>query len=463
MPDGEITERLAEQAASVRWTANRANAILHAHERTPRLKPTPHTSVLELNRVATTELSNGLRVRLLPDHSAPTISYYTFFQVGSRNERLGTTGISHLFEHMMFNGAARYGPKEFDRLLESRGGSSNAYTSNDVTAYYEDFASDALETVLDLESDRMRSLALTPETLEQERQVVKEERRLRTENSVFGLMEEQLESLVYLAHPYRWPVIGWMDDIERITRDDCLAFFRTYYAPGNAAIYAVGDLDPDATLAAIARAYGDIPTGPPPASVPQGEPPQRGERRAVVRYPSQAAAVLVGWRGPAAKSPDSAVLDVLQTALAVGESSRLRRRLVEKEELAVSVHVSWGWRIDPGVFLIFAELAPGIRPEAFEPVLWEELDRIRARGLGQAELTRAQRLLRSSVLHEFATHNGVAHALGQAEVLLGSWREAGRALEQYAAIHGKDVRRVAASLLDPAKRCLVTLEPEGGR
>jgi zinc protease len=422
---------------------------------------TPAAPILDLDRVVTRQLPNGLRVRLLSDRNAPTVSYYTFFQVGSRNERLGRTGISHLFEHMMFNGAAKYGPKEFDRVLESRGGSSNAYTSNDVTAYYEDFASDALETVLDLEADRMRSLALTPETLEQERQVVKEERRLRTENSVFGLMEEQLESLVFQAHPYRWPVIGWMDDIERITREDCLEFFRTYYAPGNAAVYAVGDLDADATLAAIERAYLDIPAGPPPSPVAQGEPPQRGERRAIVRYPSQAAAVLVGWRGPAAKSADSAALDVLQTVLAVGEASRLRRRMVEVDEVAVSVSVSWGWRIDPGVFLVFAELAPGVASVKAERVLWEEIAKVATRGIGAAELRRAQRLLRSSVLHELATHNGVAHALGQAEVLLGDWREAGRALEQYAAVGTRDVRRVAETWLQPSQRCVVTLAPEG--
>ena len=179
------------------------------------------------------------------------MSYYTFFQVGSRNERPGLTGISHLFEHMMFNGAAKYGPKEFDRVLESQGGTSNAYTSNDMTVYYEDFTSEALETVIDLESDRMRSLSVTPVTLEQERQVVKEERRLRTDNSIFGLMEEQLETLVFQAHPYRWPVIGWMDDIERIGREDCLDFLRSWYAPSNATIYAVGDLDPDETMALI--------------------------------------------------------------------------------------------------------------------------------------------------------------------------------------------------------------------
>jgi len=422
---------------------------------------TPDAPILDLDRVVTRELPNGLRLRLLADRNAPTVSYYTFFQVGSRNEQLGRTGISHLFEHMMFNGAAKYGPKEFDRLLESRGGSSNAYTSNDVTAYYEDFASDALETVLDLESDRMRSLALTPETLEQERQVVKEERRLRTENSVFGLMEEQLESLVFQAHPYRWPVIGWMDDIDRITRGDCAEFFRTYYAPGNAAIYAVGDLDPDATLGAIERAYGDIPAGPAPHPVAEGEPPQRGERRAAVRYPSQAAALLVGWRGPAAKSADSAALDVLQTVLAVGEASRLRRRLVETDELAVSVNVSWGWRIDPGVFLVFAELAPGVVPAKAERALWDEIAKVATTRIGAGELRRAQRLLRSSVLHELATHNGVAHALGQAEALLGDWREAGRSLAQYAAVGTRDVRRVAETWLGPTQRCVVTLEPEG--
>jgi predicted Zn-dependent peptidase len=254
-----------------------------------------------------------------------------------------------------------------------------------------------------------------------------------------------------------------MEDIDRITREDCVEFFATYYAPGNAAIYAVGDLEPEAALASIERAYASIPAGPAPRPVPQGEPLQRGERRAVVRYPSQAAAVLVGWRGPAATSADSAALDVLQTVLAVGEGSRLRRRLVETEELAVSVHVSWGWRIDPGVFLVFAELAPGSKERTVERVLWEEIAKVSEKEIGAAELRRAKRLLRSSVLHELATHNGIAHALGQAEALLGDWREAGRALEQYAAVGTRDVRRVAASWLDPGRRCVVTLEPEGAK
>jgi zinc protease len=422
--------------------------------------PPPTERPLDLDRVVEATLANGLRVRLFPERTAPTISYSTVFHVGSRNERVGLTGISHLFEHMMFNGAARYGPKEFDKVLESRGGYSNAYTSNDVTVYYEDFTAEALETVADLESDRMRSLRIDEQVLEQERGVVMEERRLRTENSIFGLMEEQLDALVYLAHPYRWPVIGWMDDIARIQRADCEQFFRTHYAPSNASIYAAGDLDPDATLRLLERYYGDIPAGPAPAPVAAGEPVQRGERRAAIRYPAHAAAVLVGWRAPAARSADAAALDVLQVCLAVGEASRLRRRLVQEDELAVSVSISWGWRIDPGVFFAFLELPPGHDPRRAERALYEEIDRIARRGVTAAELQRARALLRSAVLHELATHHGVAHALAQAEALVGDWREAGRALEQYAAIGAADLKRVASEYLTSARRSVVVLEPE---
>jgi len=428
------------------------------------MPPEPtETRPLNLDRVVEATLKNGLRVRVMPERTAPTISYYTVFQVGSRNERVGLTGISHLFEHMMFNGAAKYGPRQFDRVLESRGGYSNAYTSNDLTVYYEDFTTEALETVVDLESDRMRSLRIDDEALAQEREVVKEERRLRTENSIFGLMEEQLEALIFLSHPYRWPIIGWMADIERIDRADCEAFFRTYYAPSNAALYLVGDLDPDATLALLERQYGDIPAGPAPAPVPDGEPVQRGERRATIRFPAQGPALLIGWRAPAGRSPDASALDVLQVCLTVGEASRLRRRLVQQEEVAVSVTISWGWRIDPGIFYAFLELPPGQSPEKVEQIVYEEIEKVARRGVTAKELARAQALLRSAVLHELATHHGVAHALAQAEALVGDWREAGRALEHYAAIGSADLKRVAAEYLQKSRRSVVTLEPERSR
>src|SRR5262249_32568816 len=224
-----------------------------------RARVAPKTTLFPV-REAT--LTNGLRVRLVPDHDAPVASLYTFFQVGSRNERPGITGISHLFEHMMFNGAAKYGPKKFDEVLESSGGRSNAYTNPDVTVYYEDFAADALDTVLDLESDRMRSLTIDERSLAREREVVKEERRLRVENEPAGLMDEALHALVYQAHPYRWPVIGYTGDIEAIDRKDCEDYFHTFYAPGKAVLLLAGDFDPAPALSGPPKPYAHLP--PPP-------------------------------------------------------------------------------------------------------------------------------------------------------------------------------------------------------
>jgi predicted Zn-dependent peptidase len=404
-------------------------------------------------------LPNGLRVRLLPDHAVPTVSYYTFFRVGSRNERPGITGIAHLFEHMMFNGAAKYGPKEFDRVLESHGGYSNAYTSNDVTAYYEDFTSSALERVIDLESDRMRSLAITPETLKQEREVVKEERRLRTDNDILGMLDEQLGATLYLAHPYRWPVIGWMGDIEGITREDCLAFFRTYYAPSNATLFVSGDFEPAEALSLIERYYGDIPAGPPAPEVPPYEPPQKGERRAQVRYPAQASALALGYHAPSAGDALAPICDVLQYALSAGEGALLTQRLVYEDELAVNAMVDFSWRIDPGAFSIYVELKPGVDPRKAEAAVEKVLRGVAEKGLAAADLDRAKNLLRSRSLRELATHNGRAHAFGNAEIFMGDWRSALTLLDRYQAVTSAQVKAAAKQLFDPARRNVVTLIP----
>ena len=405
------------------------------------------------------ELPNGLRIRLLEDHSVPTVTYYTFFRVGSRNERPGITGLAHLFEHMMFNGAKKYGPKQFDRVLESKGGYSNAYTSNDVTAYYEDFASDALETVIDLESDRMRSLNISPDMLKSEREVVKEERRLRVDNDIPGMLDEALSAQIWKAHPYHWPVIGWMGDIEAISRDDAQAFFRTYYAPNNATIVAVGDLDPKRTIELVARYYGDIPAGPPAPPVVDAEPPPSGERRVDVHYPSQAPAVMLGYKASRARDPETFVLDVIQTAISGGESSRLVKRLVYQDELVTGVMVDFGWKVDPGAFVIYAEAKPGVSSSAIEKVIYEELAKVAKDGLADLELQKAKNTLRSHFLHEIATNNGRAHAIGSYEVLLGDWREAQKTLERYASIGNEDVKRVAAAVFAEKNRSVATLVP----
>jgi predicted Zn-dependent peptidase len=404
-------------------------------------------------------LANGLRFRLLANRSAPVASLYTFFRVGSRNEQPGTTGISHLFEHMMFNGAKKYGPREFDRILESRGGRSNAYTTTDLTVYHEDFAAEALEQVLDLESDRMRSLRISQEILDSEREVVKEERRLRVENEIIGLLDEELATLVWKAHPYRWPVIGWMGDIENISKDDCDRFFRSYYAPDNATLYLAGDFDVEKAEQLIRHYYSNIRRGAARSTVVNSEPEQNGERRAIVRHPAQAPSLIIGYRGPPAYHFDTLTLDLLQYVLSVGEGSRLKRQLVYRKSLAVSVSMDWVWRIDPGVLMFYLELHPGSDPERVVRALCEELEKIAADGISDRERLKAVHNLRAHQLRELATNGGRAHAFGNYEVFLGSWRDGLTLVDRYQAITAKQLRAAAETYFAPERRSVVTLQP----
>jgi len=404
-------------------------------------------------------LKNGLQVRLLRDTSLPVCTLYSFFRVGSRNERPGITGISHLFEHMMFNGSKKYGPKEFDRRLEAAGGTSNAYTSHDLTAYYEDFASEALPLVLDLEADRMASLTIDDSSLARERDVVKEERRFRTDNDIDGMMDEALGALTFLAHPYRWPVIGWMSDIEAITRQDCERYFRSYYAPNNCTLVLVGDFEADSAMREIERLYGGIAPGKKLPPVISGEPRQKGARRAEIRYPSQAPALLAGFRGPSGYDPDSLVLDLIETALSSGEGARLKRALVYEQELCVDSHVYYGWRMDPGLFEVSLKLNPGVDPQRAESSLWAELSRLSDEQISERELERAKNLVRNQLLRGLSTTNGRAHTIGQMEVMLGTWRAMLDLPDRYASITAADVQRVARKTFSPHRRNVVTLVP----
>ena len=407
-------------------------------------------------------LPNGLRVRLIPSPTVPVCSLYLFYGVGSRNEAPGMTGISHLFEHMMFNGSRRYGRGKFDRLLEANGGSSNAYTSTDMTVYHEDFMPGALDLVLDLEADRMQGLRIDARKLDEERKVVLEERRLRVENEVEGILDEELANLLYASHPYRWPVIGWNKDIETISATECETYYRQHYAPENAILYLAGDFHPEEAMKLIRRRFKSVRNGVnrEPRSL-ELEPQQRGERRAVVEYPALAPSLLLGWRGSVARSEDALVLDVLQYALGTGQSSRLRRALIYEQPHAVSVSVDWGWRVEEGTFLISVQLGTEGNTRVVEEVIEKEIASIADQGLTESELLKVKRNLSYHFYRELTTNGGRAHALGNYEMLLGNWREGLALPDKYAAITSEQVREAAKRYLAPRARCVVTLKPLG--
>jgi zinc protease len=412
-----------------------------------------------LLRPIAAELPNGLRVRLLPEPSVGTVAYQTFFRVGSRNERPGLTGISHLFEHLMFNGAARFGPKEFDRLIESRGGRSNAYTSWDVTAYHEEAPADALELLIDLEIDRVSALTITEESLRSEREVVKEERRQSVDDSVLGVLDEQLQALVYLAHPYRWPIIGWPADLERIGVDECRDFFGRHYAPNNATLVLCGRFDPDETLRKVERAYGPLPRGAPVPVPPSEEPLQKGERRARVLHPVQAAEVGIAFRAPAAHEPGSADLDALQAVLGFGDGSVLVRSLVHEQRVCTEVEVDYAWRLDAGTFVFWMELPPKGRPERAEAALWRELDRLMDRGPEPARLERAKSQMEVALLRELSTCGGRGHALGSGELLLGGLGAVEDMFDRIRRVTARSVREAARRTFKREAVCAVTAVP----
>jgi predicted Zn-dependent peptidase len=318
---------------------------------------------------------------------------------------------------------------------------------------------EALPTVIDLESDRMRSLAVAPKLLASERQVVLEERRLRVDNDQLGLMDEELGALMFKAHAYRWPVIGWQRDIEAITREDCLHYFRTFYAPNNATLYVAGDFEPRDTLQRIKKAYGSIKPGPTAAPVLDAEPTQRGERRAQVLYPAQAPALMVSWRAPRSTERDTLVLDVLQFILSAGQSSRLTKALIFEQEVAVSCGVDFSWRLDPAAFTVTMELKPGGDVQAAEAALTAQLEAVVSKGVTAREVEKATNNLAASMLRELATNNGRAHSMGTWEAMLGDWRTGLNLADAYRSVTPAQVQRAAAQYLKPELRNVVTLVP----
>ena len=444
-----LTAALLPAAARAAAPAPRAAAGAAAPALTPATFP-----------VERWRLDNGLTVLFHEDHTVPVVCFWQWYKVGSRNERTGITGISHFFEHMMFNGSAHVPPKQYDVQLESRGAYSNAFTERDETGYYEEGGRDALETMLRLDSDRMRSLSLLPAMLKSEIEVVREERRYRVDNSVPGMLDEALYATAFEASPYHWPVVGWMKDLERIRRDEMVEYFRTYYAPDNCILVLAGDFAPDSARRLITRYFADIPRQAPPPAPLNPEPEQRGERRAEVHYPSETAAFDVGYKSPDATSPDVWTLDVLANVLADGESSRLHRALVYRRQIALSVSATAHASIMPGLFELYVEMKPGRTAAEGEQALDAELDTLAREGPTERELEKARNQAEAEFVQRLKTNNGAGQTLAFYEHVFGDYGEMFRAIERYRAVTAADCRRVAQRIFDPLHRTVAVLVPE---
>lgn len=419
------------------------------------------TAVPGSERIVSRTLANGLKIIVWPDHDIPSANYYTFYKVGSRNEHVGITGLAHFFEHMMFNGTSTRTPGEFDRTMEAAGGSNNASTSSDLTIYTNWFPSGALETIFDLEGDRMAHLAFDPKVVESERGVVYSERRSSIDNDGFGTLMEQMQATAFIAHPYHIPTIGWPSDIEHWTLDDLKAFFKTYYAPNNAVLVITGDVDPQQVFALADRYLAAIPRQPNPPAVTTTEPEQLGERRIVVERADVRAPILAYafHTGFGAAGKDASSLELLTTILADGDSSRLHQRLVEREQVAVDVGAFSDLGFDPGLVWIYAMLPPGADVAKAQALLDDELARIARDGVTAAELDKARNLQLSAFWRQMATINGKARMLGTYEVFDGDYREAFNAPTRFASVTAADIQALAAKLLRQRNRTTGLLLP----
>jgi zinc protease len=414
----------------------------------------------EAPRVTEASLDNGLRILVLEDHRSPIATIQTWYRVGSRNEIPGATGLAHFLEHMMFKGTPAHGKGQFARLVEENGGQDNAFTSHDVTSYYVNIASDRVDLVLGLEADRMRNLLLDPKEIESERQVVGEERRTRTEDDPDGYLSEEFLAAAYKAHPYGWPIIGWMEDIQRINPTELRAFYNRYYQPNNALLVVAGDVETRRVIARAREAFGPIPRGAAPPPMDSVEPPQLGERRVQV-YKSDARVpiVYIGYHVPNYASKDAPALELLSTILQEGRAARLYRRLVYERRVAANVGGDYAYLShDPNLFWFSGTPLPGQTPEALEQAIMEEIERAKSEPIPDEELERAKNQIEAAFVWRQDSIYSRAASLARFE-LTGSWRNSETFVPLIREVTAADLQRVARAYFQSHGRTVGILLP----
>jgi predicted Zn-dependent peptidase len=431
-------------------------------------------STLPKVKFTDTKLDNGLRVLISEDHYAPVYAICVAYKVGSKDERPGRTGFAHLFEHMMFKGSENVGVGELDFLIYTNGGSSNGTTNTDRTSYYETLPRNQLDLGLFLEADRMRGLVINQENLENQRQAVKEERRQSYDNQAYGQTSEKLEGLIYDAFPYHHSVIGSMADLDAASVDDVKQFFKIYYAPNNAVLALVGDLDTQATLAKVRKYFGNIPPQTAPQAVDFTEPPKTGERRATLQDPlARLARIDIAYRFGPSSDADARALSVAGSILAggggggrgggggAGNISRLYQLLVQDKEVASNVSARADRRQGPGFFNISATLRPGKTPEEAEALISEEIAKLHSAPVTAKELDRTHIALRRAAEGRL-TALSRAQALADAAAVYNDPERINSEIDAQLAVTAADIQKAARDQLINANKVVVVTLPAAG-
>jgi zinc protease len=428
------------------------NASVPALGRIEHIETVPFGPSLRVERFV---LQNGLQILVCAHHVAPVVAYHTWYRVGSRHEREGKTGLAHLFEHLMFGETEQRAAGEFDRKLEEAGAESNAATWLDWTQYTVSVPREQLALVIELEAERMAHLVLRAPQVQSEKEVVANERRYRVEDDVEGSVSEQLWATAFERHSYRWPTIGWMNDILAFTAEDCRDFYKTYYAPNNATLVVVGDVNETALLKRIARAYGHIEPSVLPVEEVWPEPPQLAERRQELSKPTPTEKLAIGYRGPAMGDADHPAVTVLGEILFGGRASRLQQCLVQELELATEARVFVGPFRDPGLVEIFASARGQHTADELLAVTDEQLGRLRSDPVTEQELQRARARLELGLVAGLANIEGKASTLGFYETVLGRPAGGFERLEAMRRVDASDVRRAARRYLVDTQRTVL--------
>ena len=417
----------------------------------------PQTNVEDIKSIT---LENGMKIFVLEDNSIPNVAMYFLYKVGSRNEYPGITGISHFFEHMMFNGAKKYGPKEFDRVMEANGGSNNAYTSQNLTVYQDWFPNQTMEVMFDLEADRIANLNFDSTMIESERGVILSERSTGLENDPMEELWDATQGAAFFAHPYRWPVIGYESDIRNWTKKDLENYFYTYYAPNNCIVVVAGDVKVNWVKTLAEKYFAPISPGPRPRDVHTIEPEQKGEKRVFVKRDVPSPYLLFAYHVPQSNSEEYYALDMLESILSAGRTSRLYKSIVDDKQLAVDIGTYYGNAFDPTVMWIYAIANQDVNESDLEKAILDEIDKVVKEGVTENELQKVKNQKLMGFYRTMETINGKANTIGTYELFFGDYKKLFSAPKDYNKVTREDIQQVAQKYFTQDNRTVGILNTE---